>query len=62
MIDKVNETGEGVLVKAVKREPQGTAHDKAIKGALRPGKRLSADGNIYYEYRENMSDVTRKGL
>lgn len=62
MIDKVNETGEGVLVKAVKRNATGSAHDKAIKGALRPGKRLSADGNIYYEYRKNMSDVTKKGL
>jgi hypothetical protein len=62
MIDKVNETGETVMVKAVKRSASGSEHDKAIKGALRPGKRLSADGNIYYEYRDNMSDVTNKGL
>ena len=28
--------------------------------ALPPGKRISRDGNVYYEYRQNMSDVVPK--
>ena len=30
--------------------------DRAKKGAKRPGKRISKDGNVYYEYRVNRSD------
>ena len=28
--------------------------------AKKPGKRVSADGNVYYEYRKNRSDLKRK--
>lgn len=61
MVDKVNKTGEGIVLKAVNRPSRGTSADKA-RPALKPGKRLSADGNIYYEYRRNMSDSGNKGL
>lgn len=33
--------------------------DKSLK-AKRPGKRVSASGNIYYEYRKNRSDKNPK--
>ena len=42
-----------------KRSKAGLAQDKRIK-ALHAGKRESADGNVYYEYRENRSDKNRK--
>lgn len=35
--------------------------DKA-RGALPPGKRISKDGNIYYEYRKNRSDKVGKDI
>jgi hypothetical protein len=61
MVDKLNQTGEGIVLKAVSRTSTGSKADKA-RQAMKPGKRLSADGNIYYEYRRNMSDSGNKGL
>lgn len=61
MIDKVNKTGEGVTFRPVKRIARGTEFDRE-RHALKPGKRLSAKGTIYYEYRSDMSDVGKKGL
>lgn len=61
MIDKVNKTGEGVTFRPVKRVARGTEFDRE-RHALKPGKRLSAKGTIYYEYRSDMSDVGKNGL
>ena len=36
-----------------------TQRDKAV-GAMQPGKRRSASGRIYYEYRKNRSDLRGK--
>lgn len=36
--------------------------DMAIKKALRPGKRISKRGKIYYEYRKNRSDRPGKDI
>lgn len=33
--------------------------DKQLK-ALHPGKRISKNGNVYYEYRRNRADLNRK--
>ena len=41
-----------------RRTKLGIARDKKIK-SLHGGKRVSADGNVYYEYRENRSDFNR---
>lgn len=43
---------------ALKRSKSSIAQDKNLK-ALHGGKRVSADGNVYYENRENRSDVNR---
>jgi len=59
-IDKVNKSGEGVVIRPVEMVKRGTAQDKKIQ-ALKPGKRLSKNGEIYYEYRTNMAD-SGKGL
>ncbi len=46
------------LIKELKRQT-GTSNTRAdkMRKAKPPGKRRSADGNIYYEYRKNRSDV-----
>lgn len=41
-----------------RRTKLGIARDKKIK-SLHGGKRVSVDGNVYYEYRENRSDFNR---
>lgn len=41
-----------------RRTKLALARDKSLK-AKHGGKRVSADGNVYYEYRENHSDVNR---
>jgi len=41
-----------------RRTKLAIARDKKLK-SLHGGKRISADGNIYYEYRENRSDANR---
>jgi len=43
----------------VKRTKAAIAADKRYK-ALKAGKRISEDGNVYYESRENRSDANRK--
>lgn len=30
------------------------------RSAMKPGKRISKDGNVYYEYRQNRSDKSKK--
>jgi hypothetical protein len=59
MIDEVNRTKEGVVIRAGKQAKQtGSSKTKIDKqiSAMLPGKRLSASGKIYYEYRKNRSD------
>lgn len=43
---------------ALKRSKSSIAQDKNLK-ALHGGRRVSAEGNVYYENRENRSDVNR---
>lgn len=64
MVDQVNRTKEGVSIRTGKQATgKNTAADKRIKFALLPGKRLSANGTIYYEIRKNRSDRNpEKGL
>jgi hypothetical protein len=47
---KWTNAGDGYLYQYNKEK------DRAKKGAKRPGKRISKDGNVYYEYRVNRSD------
>ena len=49
------------VLKASKRQT-GKSHLKADKRrqALKPGKRVSKTGKIYYEYRRNRSEVGKK--
>lgn len=50
--------GRRVLVKGTYQTGKSNERrDKAIKGAMAPGKRRSARGKIYYEYRKNRSDL-----
>lgn len=57
---------EGGLALDSKNRQRGRNKGKAGKKAdasataLPPGKRLSRNGNIYYEYRRNRSDKDRK--
>lgn len=48
-----------VKTKAQKMRQTGTTHTKEDKQkkALKPGKRTSKNGNVYYERRANRSDV-----
>lgn len=41
-----------------KQTKKGLAKDKRLK-AKHPGKRISKNGNVYYEYRANRSDKNR---
>jgi hypothetical protein len=43
---------------SLKRSKLAISRDKSVK-ALHGGKRVSAEGNVYYENRENRSDVNR---
>jgi len=50
---------KGGKTKAPKRSAESIELDSNIK-AKKPGKRISASGNVYYEYSPNRSDVNRK--
>lgn len=52
---------KGRVVKAVNFQI-GSSNIKIDKeiDALLPGKRISRDGNIYYEYRKNRSDLRNR--
>lgn len=56
MVDEVNKTKEGVSIKVAKQTPGANAKHDRQRTAMLPGKRLSADGKIYYEYRKDRSD------
>jgi len=45
---KLHQNGKSIFKKDKKRK------------ALHPGKRISRNGNIYYEYRANESDLDRR--
>ena len=48
---------------ARKQTKDGKAVDRLIKDSKKPGKRKSASGKVYYEYRTNRSDRNpKKGL
>ena len=49
----------GKVNRKSKRTAKAIKQDKSIK-ALKAGKRVSAEGNTYYEYRDNRSDKDRK--
>jgi hypothetical protein len=45
--------------RVVNKEHRNIKQDKRLS-ALPPGKRISKNGNIYYEYRSNRSDLNQK--
>lgn len=50
----------GKVVKAKRSYTKGSTSNKKADGrkkALKPGKRISRNGNVYYESRRNRSDV-----
>ena len=56
---------KGPAVLKASKHQIGTTNEKRDKSrkAMKPGKRVSKKGNIYYEYRRNRSDKSpRKGL
>lgn len=55
MIDEINKTKQGVELYSIVIKGKETKHDKK-RSALTAGKRLSRNGNIYYEYRIDRAD------
>jgi hypothetical protein len=49
----------GGMMKRGGRTKEAITADKRLK-ALKPGKRVSEDGNTYYESRQNRSDINRR--
>lgn len=60
-VEKISEVQfkKGGKAKVPKRSAESIELDSNIK-AKKPGKRISASGNVYYEYSPNRSDVNRK--
>jgi len=46
--------------KEPKRTKKGKAQDAKLPPAKKPGRRVSASGNVYTEVRTNRSDVSRR--
>lgn len=60
MIDKINRTKEPIVLKVSKQATgKNTSSDRDFS-AMKPGKRLSVNGTIYYEYRKDRTDKNPK--
>ena len=52
---------KGIVIKKSSRQIGKSNVSKDIrKKAMRPGKRISKNGKIYYEYRKNRTDLKKK--
>ena len=56
MINTVNKTKEGIVISAYSQTSGKNTKADKNRVAMLPGKRLSADGTIYYETRKDRSD------